>query len=88
MEIASSRAGDPQRPPVSDKHRKKVLLVDRRTAPPPTMEEARPQVVALLQRELIDQKVKELRTGAKIETFNLDGSKPSGAPAAPAAPKP
>ena len=65
-----------------------ILLVDRRTAPPPTMEEARPQVVALLQRELIDQKVKELRTGAKIETFNLDGSKPSGAPAAPAAPKP
>jgi hypothetical protein len=50
------------------------------------MEEARPQVVALLQRELLDQKVKELRTGAKIETFNLDGSKPSAAPAAPAKP--
>jgi peptidyl-prolyl cis-trans isomerase C len=65
-----------------------IMLVDRRTAPPPTMEEARPQVVALLQRELLDQKVKELRTGAKIETFNLDGSKPSAtpAPAAPAAP--
>jgi len=64
-----------------------ILLVDRRTAPPPTMEEARPQVVALLQRELIEQKVKELRTGAKIETFNLDGSKPSATPApAPAAP--
>src|SRR5258708_47290 len=65
-----------------------ILLVDRRTAPPPTMEEARPQVVSLLQRELIDQKVKELRTGAKIETFNLDGSKPSAAPAAPAPPQP
>ncbi len=65
-----------------------ILLVDRRTAPPPTMEEARPQVVGLLQRELLDQKVKELRTGAKIETFNLDGSKPTAAPAAPAAPKP
>jgi peptidyl-prolyl cis-trans isomerase C len=69
-----------------------ILLVDRRTAPPPTMEEARPQVVALLQRELLDQKVKELRTSAKIEVFNLDGSKPTGAPAAapaaPAAPKP
>ena len=63
-----------------------IMLVDRRTAPPPTMEEARPQVVALLQRELLDQKVKELRTGAKIETFNLDGSKPSAAPAAPAKP--
>jgi peptidyl-prolyl cis-trans isomerase C len=65
-----------------------ILLVDRRAAPPPTMEEARPQVLALLQRELLEQKVKELRTGAKIETFNLDGSKPSAAPAAPAAPKP
>jgi len=65
-----------------------ILLVDRRTAPPPTMEEARPQVVALLQRELLDQKVKELRAGAKVETFNLDGSKPAAtsAPAAPAAP--
>jgi peptidyl-prolyl cis-trans isomerase C len=66
-----------------------ILLVDRRTAPPPSMEESRPQVVALLQRELLDQKVKELRTGAKVEMFNLDGSKPTGAPAVtPAAPKP
>jgi peptidyl-prolyl cis-trans isomerase C len=67
-----------------------ILLVDRRTAPPPTLEEARPQLLALLQRELVEQKVKELRTAAKIETFNLDGSKPSAtpapAPAAPAAP--
>jgi len=65
-----------------------ILLADRRTAPPPSMEEARPQVVGLLQRELLDQKVKELRTGAKIETFNLDGSKPAAtsAPAAPAKP--
>jgi len=64
-----------------------ILLVDRRTAPPPTMEEARPQVVALLQRELLEQKVKDLRASAKIEEFNLDGSKPTGAPAAtPAAP--
>jgi peptidyl-prolyl cis-trans isomerase C len=66
-----------------------ILLVDRRTAPPPSMEEARPQLVTLLQRELLDQKVKELRASAKIETFNLDGSKPEAltpAPAAPAAP--
>jgi peptidyl-prolyl cis-trans isomerase C len=66
-----------------------ILLVDRRTAPPPTMEEAKQQVVALLQRELLDQKVKELRAGAKIEMFNLDGSKATGTPAVgPAAPKP
>lgn len=66
-----------------------ILLVDRRTAPPPTMEEAKQQVVALLQRELLDQKVKELRSSAKIEMFNLDGSKATGTPAVgPAAPKP
>ena len=69
-----------------------ILLVDRRTAPAPTMVEARPQVMALLQRELLEQKVKELRAGAKIEVYNLDGSKPTGGPAAtpaaPAAPKP
>jgi len=67
-----------------------ILLVDRRTAPPPSLDEARPQVMALLQRELLDQKVKELRTGAKVEEFNLDGSKATGTPAAvaPAAPKP
>ncbi len=69
-----------------------ILLVDRRTAPPPTLEDSRQQVGQLLQGELIEQKVKELRTGAKIETFNLDGSKPAAtpapaAPAAPAAPK-
>ena len=35
---------------------------------------------------LLDQKVKELRAGAKIEVFNIDGSKPAAA--APATPAP
>ena len=42
--------------------------------------------MTLLQRELLDQKVKELRASAKIETFNLDGSKPEALTPAPAAP--
>jgi peptidyl-prolyl cis-trans isomerase C len=62
-----------------------IMLLDRRTAPAPSLDEARPQVLALLQRELLDQKVKELRAGAKIEVFNIDGSKPAAAsPATPA----
>ncbi|HUN45552.1 MAG TPA: peptidylprolyl isomerase [Stellaceae bacterium] len=58
-----------------------IKVEDRRTAPPPTLEEARPQLVAQLQRELYEAKIKELRSGAKIETFNLDGSKAAPAPA-------
>jgi len=74
-----------------------IMLVDRRAAPSPSLEEARPQVFTLLQRELLDQKVKELRTGAKVEVFNMDGSKPAAAgtpapetpaPATPAKPAP
>ena len=70
-----------------------IMLVDRRAAPSPSLEEARPQVFTLLQRELLDQKVKELRTGATVEVFNMDGSKPAAAagtpaPATPATPAP
>ena len=62
-----------------------IMLVDRRTAPAPSLDEARPQVLALLQRELLDQKVKELRAGAKIEVFtesprSADGASTTGAP--------
>ncbi len=69
-----------------------IKVEDRRTAPPPTLEEARPQLVSMLQREIYEAKVKELRSGAKIETFAIDGSKAAPAPAgptlAPAAPAP
>jgi len=73
-----------------------IKVEDRRVKPPPTFDEAKGQVLQIMQRELIEQRVKELRTAAKIEEFNLDGSKlaatPTPAPAAPtpapAAPKP
>ncbi|HTZ78393.1 MAG TPA: peptidylprolyl isomerase [Stellaceae bacterium] len=65
-----------------------IKVEDRRTAPPPTLEEARPQLVAMLQRQLYEAKIKELRSGAKVETFNLDGSKMVPAPAPGAAPAP
>ena len=50
-----------------------ILVVDRRTKPPPSFEEARDQVSHMLARDLIEAKVKELRGEAKIETFGLDG---------------
>lgn len=57
-----------------------IQLEDRRTQPMPTFDEAKDQIKQVLQRELVDQKIKELAQGAKIETFNPDGSKPEPAP--------
>ena len=64
-----------------------IKVEDRRMKPPPPYEQAKGEVLQLMQRELIEQKLKELRTGAKIEEFNLDGSKLAAAPA-PTAPAP
>jgi peptidyl-prolyl cis-trans isomerase C len=52
-----------------------IKLEDRRQAPPPTFEEAKPQVTQLLERDLVTQKLKELQNSTKIEMFALDGSK-------------
>ena len=57
-----------------------IKLEDRRTAKPPTFEQVKPRLSNELSRELVGDKVKELRTAAKIEVFNLDGSKPGAAP--------
>ena len=64
-----------------------IKVEDRRTAPPPTFDQMKPQLGQEIAREMIDEKMKELRTGAKIELFNPDGSKPGAAPTA-AAPAP
>jgi peptidyl-prolyl cis-trans isomerase C len=58
-----------------------IKVEDRRTAKPPTFEQIRPQLFRDASREIVDAKMKELRTAAKIEVFNFDGSK-LGAPAA------
>ena len=52
-----------------------IKVEDRRQAPPPTFEEAKPQVTQLLERDLVAQKLKELQNSTKIEMFALDGSK-------------
>lgn len=67
-----------------------IQIDDRRTAPPPALEELSDQIREELAREAVTAQLDKLRAGAKIEKFNMDGSKAEAAPAAtpakPAAP--
>lgn len=64
-----------------------IRLDDRRQAPPPTFDEMADQIRDELAREAVTAMLNELRVGAKIEKFNIDGSKVAApAPAAPATP--
>jgi len=69
-----------------------ILIDDRRTAPPPALEELAEQIREELAREAVTNRLDAMRSTAKIEKFNIDGSKPDAAPAAtpakPAAPAP
>lgn len=62
-----------------------IKVEDRRTAPTPTFEQVKQQLTDLVGREVLAEKMKELRTAAKIEVFNADGSRP-GTPALRPAP--
>jgi peptidyl-prolyl cis-trans isomerase C len=67
-----------------------IKVEDRRTATAPTFEQAKPQLSEIVAREIVAEKMQELKASAKIELFNPDGSRP-GAPSlgpAPAAPGP
>jgi peptidyl-prolyl cis-trans isomerase C len=50
-----------------------ILVVDRRVKAPPTFEQARQEVSHKLARDIVQAKVKELRSEAKVEAFGLDG---------------
>lgn len=63
-----------------------IQIDDRRTAPPPALEELSDQIREELAREAVTAQLDKLRAGAKIEKFNMDGSKAEAAPAAPAKP--
>ena len=63
-----------------------IKLEDRRQAPPPTFEELSDQIREELARETVTQILDQLRAGAKIEKFNIDGSKPEPQAAKPATP--
>ncbi len=66
-----------------------IKLEDRRIAAQPTFDQIKPQIADEIAREMVAEKMKELKVAAKIEVFNADGSKPGAAPAPqPAAPAP
>lgn len=61
-----------------------IMLDDRRKAPPPSFEEMSEQIREELAREAVNNLLDHLRAGAKIEKFNIDGSKPADAAKPPA----
>ncbi|MFZ5782617.1 MAG: peptidylprolyl isomerase [Pseudomonadota bacterium] len=64
-----------------------IKVEDRRKAPPPAFEEIVDQLREEMAREVVTAELDKLRAGAKIEKFNMDGSKPEATPAAqPATP--
>jgi peptidyl-prolyl cis-trans isomerase C len=65
-----------------------IKVEDRRQAPPPTFQEMAEQLREDLARETVTAFIDQLRSNAKIEKFNIDGSKPDPAAAKPAAAKP
>jgi peptidyl-prolyl cis-trans isomerase C len=66
-----------------------IKVEDRRTAKPPTFDQVKPRLAQEVSRDIVTDKIKELRTAAKIDVYNLDGSKPGAAPSpAPAAAAP
>ncbi len=64
-----------------------IKVEDRRTAPTPTFDQVKPQLTDMVEREVLAEKMKELRTAAKIEVFNADGTRP-GSPRIGPAPGP
>lgn len=64
-----------------------IKVEDRRVAKPPSLDELRPQLLDQLAHEVIGQKLRELKTAAKIEIFNPDGSKMGAPPAAAPGPR-
>jgi len=63
-----------------------IKIDDRRTAPPPALEELSEQIREELAREAVTAQLDKIRAGSKIEKFNMDGTKVEVTPAAPAAP--
>jgi peptidyl-prolyl cis-trans isomerase C len=67
-------AGQYTRAPVKTEFGWHVIKVeDRRLAKPPSFDEAREELGQALAHDIIDAKLKELRSTARIETFGLDG---------------
>lgn len=60
-----------------------IRVEDRRAAAPPKLEEVEDQLRSEMQREIVTAMLDGLRSKAKVERFNMDGSKVVDAPKAP-----
>ena len=63
-----------------------IKVEDRRQAPPPAFEELADQLREEMAREVVTAQIDKLRADAKLEKFNIDGTKPEAATDKPAAP--
>ena len=63
-----------------------ILVEDRRKAPPPAYEELADQLREEMAREAVTAELDLMRSRAKIEKFNIDGTKPEPVAVTPAAP--
>jgi peptidyl-prolyl cis-trans isomerase C len=82
------KKGEFSRTPVKTQFGWHVIKVeDRRVAKPPSFDEVKQGLANQLVKEVVAQRMQELRKTAKIEVFNGDGSKP-GAPPPVTAPAP
>lgn len=61
-----------------------IRLDDRRAAQPPAMEDMEEELRAELSREVYGQMMESIRKAAKVERFNIDGSKIEAPPTPPA----
>jgi peptidyl-prolyl cis-trans isomerase C len=61
-----------------------IKVEDHRAGAPVTLDEMRPQIEKELAREIVQKTVEDLRTKAKVETFQIDGSPMPAQPAQPA----
>ncbi|MGQ9372121.1 peptidylprolyl isomerase [Azospirillum sp. ST 5-10] len=69
------KPGDISKAPVQTQFGWHVIKVeDRRTPEPPTLDQVKPDLERELSKEIVAGLVDELRTTAKIETYQLDGS--------------
>jgi peptidyl-prolyl cis-trans isomerase C len=64
-----------------------VIRVEDRRQTVPSFEEKQPELREQLAREIVTALLTDVREGASIERFNLDGTPKAAAPAAPAAPR-
>jgi peptidyl-prolyl cis-trans isomerase C len=61
-----------------------ILLEDKRERKPPTLDEMKQELQSQIAEEIVSKKVEELRSTAKVELFNPDGTPRTDTPPAPA----